>query len=92
MLEFADKQLVPAQNQVQKNIREKRIYKQNIQNLTEQLCQAHVNNTLKILCVAKSATYHDLEKFNGNKTKLEVFFAQLNLKLQRNIDHFVREK
>ena len=41
--------------------------------------------------MAKSATYSNPEKFNGDKTKLEAFFAQLNLKLQRNIDHFTRE-
>ena len=41
--------------------------------------------------MAKSATHPDLEKFNGNKTKLKAFFAQLNLKLQHNIDLFTRE-
>ena len=35
LLESLDKQLVQAQNQVQQSIGEKRIYKQNIQNLTE---------------------------------------------------------
>ena len=64
---------------MQQNIREKRIYKQNIQNLTEQLCQTHVNDTLGIPCMAKSATYPNSEKFNDNKTKLEAFFARLNL-------------
>ena len=76
---------------MQQNIGEKRIYEQNIQNLTEQLRQAHVNGTLGIPCMAKSATYPDPEKFNSDKTKLEAFLAQLNLKLQRNIDHFTRE-
>ena len=42
--------------------------------------------------MAKSATHPDSEKFNGDKTKLEAFLAQLNLKLQRNIDHFTREE
>ena len=31
--------------------------------------------------MAKSATQPDPEKFNGDKTKLEAFFAQLYLKL-----------
>ena len=88
LLESADEQLVQAQNQVQQSIGEKRVYKQNIQNLTEQLRQANVNGTLGISRVAKSATLPDSEKFNGDKTKLEAFLAQLNLKLQRNIDHF----
>ena len=42
--------------------------------------------------MAKSATHPDPEKFNGDKTKLEVFLAQLNLKLQSNIDYFTREE
>ena len=91
MLEFVDKQLVQTQNQVSQSIGEKRIYKQNIQNLTKQLCQAHVNDTLKISPVAKSATYSNPEKFNGDKTKFKVFFTQLNLKLQCNIDYFTRK-
>ena len=41
--------------------------------------------------MAKLATYSNPEKFNGDKTKLETFFAHLNLKLQLNIDHFIRE-
>ena len=41
--------------------------------------------------MAKSATHPDPEKFNGDKIKLEAFLAQLNLKLQRNIDYFTRE-
>ena len=81
LLESVDEQLVQAQNQAQQSIGEKRVYKQNIQNLTKQLCQAHVNSTLGILRVAKSATHSDPEKFNGDKTKLEAFLAQLNLKL-----------
>ena len=81
LLESIDEQLVQAQNQAQQSIREKRVYKQNIQNLTEQLRQTHVNGTLGIPCVAKSATHPKPEKFNGDKTKLEVFLAQLNLKL-----------
>ena len=92
LLEPVDKQLVQAQNQVQQNIREKRIYKQNIQNLIEQLCQTHINGTLGIPRVAKSATHLDLEKFNSDKTKLEAFLAQLNLKLQHNIDHFTKKR
>ena len=92
-MESADKQLVQAQNQIQQSIREKRIYEQNIQNLTEQLLQAHVSNgTLGSSCVAKSVIHPNPEKFNGDKTKLEAFLAQLNLKLQHNIDHFTREK
>ena len=59
--------------------------------MTEQLRQAHVNGTLEIPRVAKSATHPDPEKFNGDKTKLKTFLAQLNLKLQRNIDHFTRK-
>ena len=59
--------------------------------MTEQLCQAHINGTLEIPRVVKSATHPNPKKFNGDKTKLEVFFAQLNLKLQRNIDHFTKE-
>ena len=92
MLESADKQLIQAQNQVQQSIGEKCVYEQNIQNLTEQLRQAHVNGTLRIPRVAKSATHPNPEKFNGDKTKLEALLAQLNLKLQRNIDHVTRKK
>ena len=91
LLESVDEQLVQAQNQAQQSIGEKRVYKQNIQNLTEQLRQAYVNGILGISCVAKWATHPNPEKFNGDKTKLEAFLAQLNLKLQRNIDHFTRE-
>ena len=91
-MESVDKQLVQAQNKVQQSIREKRVYKLNIQNLTEQLRQVHVNGTLGIPRMAKSATHPDPKKFNGDKTKLEAFLAQLNLKLQRNIDHFTRER
>ena len=42
--------------------------------------------------MAKSATHPNSEKFNSEKTKLKAFFAQLNLKLQRIIDHFTRER
>ena len=41
--------------------------------------------------MAKSATYPNSEKFNGDKTKLKAFLAQLNLKLQRNIDRSIRK-
>ena len=92
LLESIDKQLIQAQNQAQQSIGEKRIYKPNIQNLTKQLHQAHVNGTLGIPCVAKSATDPDPEKFNNDKIKLKAFLAQLNLKLQRNIDHFSKER
>lgn len=77
---------------MQQSTGEKRIYERNIQNLIEQLRQAHVNGTLRIPCIAKSATHPDPKKFNSNKTKLKAFLAQLNLKLQRNIDHFTRER
>ena len=92
LLESVDKQLAQPQNQAQRSIGEKRVYEQNIQNLTEQLHQVHVNGTFRIPRVAKSATHPDPKKFNGDKTKLEAFFTQLNLKLQRNIDHFTRER
>ena len=92
MLQSADKQLVQAQNQVKHNIEKKRIYEQNIQNLTKQLCQVHVNSSLRISRIAKSVTQTNLEKFNGDKIKLKTFFAQLNLKLQHNINHFSREE
>ena len=42
--------------------------------------------------MAKSATHLHPEKFNGDKTKLKAFFAQFNLKLQRNINYFTRER
>ena len=77
---------------MQQSIGENRVYEQNIQNLIEQLRQAHVNGTLGIPRVAKSATHPDPKKFNGDKTKLEAFLTQLNLKLQRNIDYFTRKK
>ena len=59
--------------------------------MTEQLRQAHINSTLGIPHIPKSATHPNPEKFKGDKTKLEAFLAQLNLKLQRNIDYFLRE-
>ena len=80
-MESADKQFVQAQKQVQQSIGEKRVYKQNIQNFTKQLRQANVNGILRIPRIAKSAINCNPEKFNGDKTKLEVFLAQLNLKL-----------
>ena len=42
--------------------------------------------------VAKSATHPKLKKFKGDKTKLKAFLAQLNLKLQRNIDYLTRKE
>ena len=81
LLKSADKQLVQAQKQVQQSIRKKRIYKQNIDTLTEQLYWAHVNDILKISYVAKLAAHPNLAKFNNDKTKLKTFFTQLNLKL-----------
>lgn len=42
--------------------------------------------------MAKLITYLNFEKFNYDKTKLEALFAQLNIKLQCNIDYFIREK
>ena len=42
--------------------------------------------------MAKSATHPNPKKFNNDKRKLEAFFAQLNLKLQCNIDHFTSKK
>lgn len=60
--------------------------------MTEQLHEIYVNGLFQILCMAKSATYSNLEKLNGDKTQLKTFFAQLNLKLQYNIDYFTRKK
>ena len=42
--------------------------------------------------MAKLATHPNPKKFNNDKTKLKAFFAQFNLKLQHNIDHFTRER
>ena len=42
--------------------------------------------------MAKSAIHPDPEKFNGDKTKLETFLAQLNFKLQHNKNHFTRKR
>lgn len=42
--------------------------------------------------MAKSVTHADRKKLNGDSTKLEAFFTQLNLKLQRNMDYFTREE
>lgn len=92
-MESADKQLIQAQNQVQQSIGEKRIHERNIFNLIKKLRQVHIGNcTLVTPRVAKSATHLNPEKFNGDKTKLEVFLIQLNLKLQLNIDYFTRER
>ena len=77
---------------MQQSIGEKRVYKQNIQNLIEQLCQPHVNSTLGIPHVAKSTNHSDPKKFNGDKTKLKAFLTEINLKLECNIDHFTREE
>ena len=66
---------------MQQNIGEKHIYKQNKQNLTEQLCQAHINGPLEIPNMAKPATHSNPKKFIGDKIKLEAFLTQLNLKL-----------
>ena len=60
--------------------------------MTEQFCQAHINNPLGIPRMAKSATHPNLEKFNSDKTKLKIFLAQFNLKLQCNIDYFTRKR
>lgn len=76
---------------MQQSIEKKRIYKRNIQNLIVQLCQASVNSILGISHVAKSATHPNPEKFNGYNSKLDKFFAWLNLKPQHNIDYFTRE-
>ena len=37
-----------------------------------------------------SPSHLDLDKFNGDKTKLEAFVTQLCIKLQQNADHLVR--
>ena len=92
IVEIYKKQLIQAQNKVQQSIGEKCIYEENIQNLTEHFHQAHVNGILGISCVVKSATHPNPKKFNGDKTKPEAFFAQFNLKLQHNIDHFTKER
>ena len=42
--------------------------------------------------MAKSVSHPNPEKFNSEKTKLKAFLAQLNLKLQYNIDHFTRKR
>lgn len=68
------------------------MYKQNIQNLTEQFYQAHINSPLEISYMVKLATHPNLKKFNDDKIKLKRFFVQLNLKLQCNIDYFIKEK
>lgn len=60
--------------------------------MIEKLYQAHINGSLTIHCIAKFATHLNPEKFNDDRTKLEVFFAQLNLKLQCSINHFIKEK
>lgn len=58
----------------------------------ELLPQSYINSSLKLSCIAKLAIYLNLKKLNGDKTKLEAFFAQLNLKLEHNIDHFIQER
>ena len=62
-----------------------------MQNLTEQFWQAYVNGISKISCMDKLTIHPNPKKFNGDKTKLEAFLPQLNLKLQHNIDFFTRE-
>ena len=37
-----------------------------------------------------SPNHPDPDKFNGDKTKLEAFITQLQIKLQRNADHYIR--
>ena len=55
-----------------------------------QLAQSSNSNLVAPVQARPSPNYPDLDKFNGDKTKLEAFITQLRIKLQWNADHFVR--
>lgn len=60
-------------------------------NFIEQLCLPQSVESLFIFCISRSVKHLDPEKLNSNKIKLEAFFTNLYLKLQRNKDHFAQE-
>ena len=60
--------------------------------LTEQLRLMQQQNSLSVTpsqTSRPSPNQPDLEKFNGDKTKLEAFITQLRIKFQRNADHYI---
>ena len=69
------------------------LYKDQNTELTRQLQLAQSLNSNLVTPVPQarpSPNHPDLDKFNGDKTKLEAFVTQLRIKLQQNADYLVR--
>ena len=101
-LEGVDKELTSARkliaagnNALNQALGAHTVYKDQNAKLTRQLQLAQLLNlNLAAAPVPQqarpSSNHPDLDKFNGDKTKLEAFVTQLRIKLQWNADHFVR--
>ena len=68
-----------------------RLLEDQVSRLTDRLIAFSQNGSLSVPRITKSANHPDPEKYNGDRAKLEAFRAQINLKLKRNADHFVRD-
>ena len=90
-LEGVDEQRANVLNQYHQSLGAQQVYRQQVQDLTEQLRLAQFTESSSTPRTFRSPKHPDPEKFNGDKTKLEAFLTNLHLKLQRNEDHFVQE-
>ena len=90
-LESTDERLAAVLNQLQQSAGAQRMLENQVRDLTDRLILSQSNGSSSVPRITKSPNHPDPDKFDGDKAKLEAFLAQLNIKLQRNLDHFVRE-
>ena len=90
-LESSNEQHATTSNQLQQSLGAQRLLEDQVTRLTDRLITSSQNGSLSVPRATKSANHPDPEKYNGDRAKLEAFRAQINLKLKRNADHFVRD-
>ena len=91
LLESTDEQLSAALNQLRQKEGALQLSEDRVRDLTDRLFSSSQNGSLSVPRITKSPNHPDPEKFNGDKTKWEAFRAQVNIKIKRNHDHYVRE-
>ena len=91
VLESSDEQAATLPNQLRQKEGALQMSENRVRDLTDRLLSFSQTSLQSVPRITKSPNHPDPEKFNGDKTKWEAFRAQINIKLKRNQDHYVRE-